>query len=134
MSDPAPEATGILSNGHEDSADVSRFVADSEPFDDGSAAARMARHEWAAESVWLGLVAPSHDLWRDGLTALAAPPLLPDAFTDDRGRHQRVDALSRRMAVLAARAQLIDSDDDQAQAAAFAELLEVCAGCHKLTR
>lgn len=117
---------------HEDTADVSRFVADSEPFDDGSAAARMARHEWAAASVWLGLVGPSPDLWRDGLTALAAPPLLPEAFTDDRARHQRVDALSRRMAALAARARLLDDDD--AQAAAFGELLDVCAGCHELTR
>ena len=117
---------------HEETADVSRFVADSEPFDDGSAAGRMARHEWAAESVWLGLVGPSPDLWRDGLAALASPPLLPDAFTDDRARHQKVDALSRRMADLAARERLLDDED--ARAAAFADLLDVCAGCHKLTR
>jgi hypothetical protein len=94
----------------------------------------MARHEWAAESIWLGLIGPSPDLWRDGLAALASPPLLPDAFTDDRERHQKVDALSRRMAALAARARLLDSDNDEAQAASFAELLGVCAGCHKLTR
>lgn len=117
---------------HEDSADLSRFVGEAEPFDDGSAAGRMARHEWAAGSVWLGLVGPSPDLWRDGLSALAAPPLLPEAFTDDRSRHQKVDALSRKMAALAARARALDDDD--AQTAAFAELLEVCAGCHQLTR
>lgn len=117
---------------HEDTADVSRFVGESEPFDDGSAAGRMARHEWAAGSVWLGLVGPSQDLWRDGLAALASPPLLPEAFTDDRERHRRVDALSRRMAALAARARNLEDDD--AQAAAFADLLEVCASCHQLTR
>lgn len=117
---------------HQDSADVSRFAGESEPFDDGSAAGRMARHEWAAGSVWLGLIGPSQDLWQVGLTALASPPLLPDAFTDDRERYQRVDALSRRMAVLAARARSLD--DDQAQAAEFADLLGVCAGCHQLTR
>ncbi|HEU5060813.1 MAG TPA: hypothetical protein VFU21_29990, partial [Kofleriaceae bacterium] len=117
---------------HEDSADISRFVGDSEPFDDGSAAARMARHEWAATSVWLGLVGPSTDLWRDGLAALASPPLLPDAFTDDRERYRQVDALSRRMAEMAARARPLEDED--AQADAFADLLEVCAGCHQLTR
>lgn len=117
---------------HEDSADISRFVADPEPFDDGSAAGRMARHEWAAGSVWLGLVGPSRDLWQAGLAALAAPPLLPDAFSDDRARYQKVDALSRRMAALAARARLLEDED--AQAAAFADLLEVCAGCHQITR
>ena len=41
---------------HEDSADISRFVGESEPFDDGSAASRMARHERAAGAVWLGRV------------------------------------------------------------------------------
>jgi cytochrome c553 len=119
---------------HEDNADVSRFVGDAEPFDDGSSAGRMARHEWAAGTVWLGLIGPSPDLWRDGLSALAAPPLLPEAFTDDRALHQKVDALSRRMAALAARARLLDDSNDEAQAAAFADLLEVCAGCHQLTR
>jgi hypothetical protein len=79
-------------------------------------------------------VGPSNDLWRDGLTALAAPPLLPEAFTADRARHRRVDALSRRMAALAARARQLGDDNDDAQAAAFGELLDVCAGCHKLTR
>ncbi len=117
---------------HEDSADVSRFTGESEPFDDGSAAGRMARHEWAAGAVWLGLVGPSPDLWEGGLSALAAPPLLPDAFTDDRARYGKVEVLSRRMAALAARARLLDDED--AQAAAFADLLAVCAGCHQLTR
>ncbi len=117
---------------HEDSADQSRFVGEAEPFDDGSATGRMARHEWAAGAVWLGLVGPSRDLWRDGMAVMAAPPLLPEAFTDDRARHRRVDALSRRMASLAARARLLD--DEQAQAAAFARLIDVCAACHRLTR
>lgn len=117
---------------HEDSADLSRFTSGPEPFDDGSAAGRMARHEWAAESVWLGLVGPSPDLWRGGLEALAAPPLLPEAFTDDRARQAKVEALSRRLVALAARAERLD--DDRAQAAAFAEMLDVCAGCHALTR
>lgn len=117
---------------HEESADVSRFVAGPEPFDDGSAAGRMARHEWAAESVWLGLIGPAPDLWRDGLTALAEPPLLPDAFTDDRARHRKVDTLSRRLVGMAARARALDGDE--AQGRAFAEMLEVCAGCHALTR
>lgn len=117
---------------HEESADTSRFVAGPEPFDDGSAPGRMARHEWAAESVWLGLVGPAPDLWRDGLAVLAAPPLLPEAFTDDRARQEKVDALSRRLAALAARASRLD--DDAAQASAFAAMLDTCAGCHALTR
>lgn len=115
---------------HEDSADVSRFVWGPEPFDDGSAAARMARHEWAAESVWMGLVGPSQELWRSGLDVLAGPPFLPDRLTADRERQQAVERHSRQLAALAARARTLD--EDRAQADAFADILGVCAGCHAL--
>ena len=37
-----------------------------------------------------------------GTFALAAPPLLPDAFTDDRARYGKGAVLSRRRAALAA--------------------------------
>jgi hypothetical protein len=117
---------------HEDSADLSRFVWSSDPLDDGTAAGRMARHEWAAESVWMGLVGPSDDLWRDGLTALAEAPLPPEAFGADREQVRTFERLSRRMASLASRARR--QVDDQAQAAAFAEILDVCASCHTAVR
>lgn len=116
---------------HADTADVSRFVWAAEPGDDGSVAARMERHEWAADMIWMGLVAPSSERWREGLDVLAAPPLLPDAIDDDRARYPAIERLSRRLATKAARARTLR--DARARAAAFADMMGVCAGCHALT-
>lgn len=117
---------------HEESADISRFIWGGEPTDDGSPAGRMARHEWAAESVWMGLVGPSDDRWREGLDVMAEAPLLPDAFTSDRSLHDEVERYAHLTAAMAVRARRIDDADQRA--AAFAELLGACAGCHGLTR
>jgi cytochrome c553 len=116
---------------HADTADVSRFVWAAEPSDDGSASARMERHEWAADMVWMGLVAPSSERWRDGLDVLSAPPLLPEAMSDDREHYAAIEDLSRRLAAKAARARMLQ--DAPARAAAFADMMGVCAGCHAIT-
>ncbi len=135
----APRARELLAQAanecgdcHEESADVSRFIWGGEPTDDGSPMSRMARHEWASESVWMGLVGRSDDRWHEGLDVMAEPPLLPEAFTSDRARHAGVERYARLTAALAARARRID--DDEQRAGAFAELLGACAGCHDLTR
>jgi cytochrome c553 len=116
---------------HADTADPSRFIWPAEPSDDGSAPARMARHEWAAETIWMGLVAPSGERWREGLDVLAEAPLLPEAMSDDRARYAEIDRLSRRLAGRATRARVLQSAPERA--AAFADMMGVCAACHAIT-
>lgn len=117
---------------HEDVADASRFLWAPEPDDDGSAAARMARHRWASESAWMGLVAPSDRRWREGMDALAAAPLPTEAISDDRERYPTIDRWSRELAARAARARRLD--DPSARGRALAGLIDLCVACHAVTR
>jgi hypothetical protein len=98
-----------------------------EPTDDGSVFARMERHQWAADRLWEGLVAPSEVRWREGLTILAQPPLPAEAMTDDRSRYALVERLGGE---LTRRATAAASAVGTTRGPAFAALLEVCAACH----
>ena len=117
---------------HEEVADASRFLWAPEPEDDGSAAARMARHRWASESAWMGLVAPSDRRWREGMEALAAIPLPVEAISDDRERYPTIERWSRELAGRAARAR--ELDDQGARARALTGLIELCVACHAVNR
>jgi cytochrome c553 len=117
---------------HGDSADGSRFVWGPQPSEDGSAAGRMARHQWAAEAIWMGLVGPSDERWREGMDALGEPPLPADALSRDRDRRAAIDDLARRLAAQASEARALRSARDKA--AALAEMLGTCADCHQLAR
>jgi cytochrome c553 len=82
--------------------------------------ARMARHRWAADRMWEGVVGDADTAWRDGLDVVAATPL---AFGPELEPHARE---LQRLAV-AARG---DARPDADRAATYAELLVTCAGCH----
>ena len=94
------------------------------PADEPTVDARMARHVWAADRLWEGIVTPSEERWLAGLQVLAAAPL---PFSN------ATDALSLSRA-LAHRAQFeIDNRAKElleARATAYGELLITCAGCH----
>ncbi|HEY8142511.1 MAG TPA: hypothetical protein VIG06_07570 [Kofleriaceae bacterium] len=98
------------------------------PPDDGSLAAAMARHEWAADTMWLGVIAPSTDLWRNGLAEMASVPKLI-------GRGERaaeVDTLRARLDALAKGSSELGGQGDRARR--LAEIMDVCAACHAITR
>lgn len=126
------ELAAACASCHEDVADASRFLWAPEPEDDGSAAARMARHRWGSESAWMGLVAPSDRRWREGMDALAAIPLPVEAISDDRQRYATIERWSRALAARAARARQID--DQEARGRALAGLTGLCVACHAVTR
>jgi len=52
------------------------------PADQPTQAARMARHQWAVDRLWEGLVGPSDPRWRSGLDVLATTPLPYPRLTD----------------------------------------------------
>jgi hypothetical protein len=50
--------------------------------DDGGQRARMARHQWAADRLWEGLVGAADHPWHMRLDVLAKTPLPYSTFTD----------------------------------------------------
>lgn len=106
----------------------SDFRPDPLPADDGSMRAAMARHAWAADTMWLGIIAPSTDLWRDGLAEMASVPRL--SAQGERARE--VEFLRARLEALASRSGDLRGQGDRA--ARLAEVMDVCAACHALTR
>jgi hypothetical protein len=113
------------------SAEPSRFRLPPKPASDGSLRAAMARHEWAAESMWLGVLAPSTERWRDGLDAIELLPADAAALAGHE-RSRDFERLGRRLAALASRSRELPGQGDRA--IRLAEITQVCAACHALTR
>ena len=96
---------------HVETAVVPRFrVYPPAPPDLPAIGARMARHRWAADRLWEGIVGGADEPWRAGLEVLAAVPL---EWGDG----------------IAARARVpVESLD--ARASAYGAMLSTCAACH----
>jgi len=92
------------------------------PLDRPTIEARMARHLWASERLWEGMVGMADDSWRAGLEVLAATPLPASELGEDR------IVLARKLQRLAETARKAPTDQDHAKA--YAELLSTCAACH----
>jgi mono/diheme cytochrome c family protein len=79
---------------------------------------------WAADRLWVGIVADSPEAWRTGLTLLASGSRTWSGVT--RAQAPFANAL-KRTAQAALRAKVAPPD---ARAATYGELLSTCAGCH----
>ncbi len=93
------------------------------PPDQDTVTARMARHLWAADRLWEGMIGPADDSWQAGLSILAQPPLAATEMSDARGR------FARQLQRLAATARKSTSTDKE-RSATYAQLLTQCAACH----
>jgi len=87
---------------------------------------RMARHVWATERLWEGLIVPSSDAWTAGARALGADPF-PSDVLNDGGVYARSAASD--FAKLAANAPAQKTAEQRA--ALYAELLVTCGTCHR---
>ncbi|CAN5373363.1 hypothetical protein BH11MYX1_BH11MYX1_44520 [soil metagenome] len=96
------------------------------PIDQPTVAARMARHLWAADRLWEGMVGTADDSWSAGLAILAKPPLAASELGEARGR------FARQLQRLAVTAQKVKAGD-QARATTYAQLLTTCTACHLAT-
>jgi hypothetical protein len=94
------------------------------PPDAPTRAARMARHVWATDRLWEGMIGPDDDRWKRGLEVLAATPQPFMRLTEAPGFARRLQQLARDQ--LAARATT--GIDDRARA--YGEMLVTCAACH----
>lgn len=98
------------------------------PPDQDNVAARMARHTWAAERMWEGMIGNADKPWREGVEILAQAPLQFPALGSDRV------ALAKRLQQLAGQArqkQSIDTLPERARI--YGEILVTCATCHTAT-
>lgn len=104
---------------------VPAFAVPAVPAADGTTpAARMARHQWAVDRLWEGMVGPSEHRWRSGLEALAVTPLPFSPFTDAPLVASRMqDVAQQAIAALGK-----DSLDDRARR--YGEMLVMCSACH----
>jgi cytochrome c553 len=90
------------------------------PADKPTIEARMARHLWAADRLWEGLVGGADDAWGQGLDVLAATPLPAAQLGATR------EPLAKKLQGIAAGARKGTAD----HAAVYGDLLATCAGCH----
>ncbi len=95
---------------------------------------RMARHRWAAETMWQGLMQPSDAAWKTGSEVFANAPLVLDAVAADEPMPKQLEAFT-----LAARASATAREASSAMDAGdrrrlFGELYTTCAGCHALAK
>ncbi|HEV7556085.1 MAG TPA: hypothetical protein VGO00_11545 [Kofleriaceae bacterium] len=89
---------------------------------------RMARHRWAADRLWEGMVGMADDSWRAGLDVLAATPLPAAELGENR------QALATKLQRQATNARVARSADRLAdRATAYGEMLATCAACHTST-
>lgn len=94
--------------------------------------ARMARHVWAADRMWEGMVGLADDSWRAGLDVLAAAPLSAAELGAGRAPLaqdlRRAAERARKLRPPGAAATVLERGDDRA--AAYGDILATCAACH----
>ncbi len=116
---------------HEARAAIVTFDWEPEPAADSTLASVMARHRWAAERLWEGVVGPSDARWSEGATSLAAVTF-DTMLVGKPGDTSRLRDIATTITVLARKA--IRTEDPVARVALYGALLQTCASCHALTR
>jgi len=98
------------------------------PRDGATLAERMARHQWAVDRLWEGVIGASDTAWRQGLAVLAASPLPAATISTDPERQGAIKKNARSLQRQARYAQTVTAP--AARARVYAQLLMTCSGCH----
>lgn len=103
-----------------------------EPPAEGSGAQQhMARHQWASDRLWDGLIAPSDALWIRGAELMADAPLEPAAIAPAQSVAPQVGELAARVHDQANAARLLPPAE---RGLAYARLVQSCSACHGALR
>jgi hypothetical protein len=94
------------------------------PADRDTVPARMARHQWAVDRIWEGMVGNADDAWIAGLDVLAATPLPWPKLGSERA------ALAGRLQRLASQAKRVPATGLEDRTRIYGEILVTCAACH----
>lgn len=111
-----------------------KLAIDTPPAAVATGSLRMARHQWAAERMWLGLMQPSLEAWRTGSEVFVSAPLVLDAVPNDAPTAKQADAftLSVRANAIARAATAATTTAERQRL--FGDLYATCASCHALAR
>ena len=88
----------------------------------------MARHAWAVERMYEGLVGPTAASWSQAAAILNDHPLDASALPPGQDLPPGAEAAGRRLHALGAEA--LAAETPEARGALFAEALSTCATCH----
>jgi cytochrome c553 len=90
----------------------------------------MQRHQWATDRLWEGLIGPSDTAWNRGTDMLLDAPLLPSDVTRATANTEEIAEIAHRIHALGGIGTETKTPD--ARSELYAELLGLCARCHKL--
>lgn len=107
--------------------DASQLATSDAPPPALDAVAHMLRHQWAADRMWEGLIAPSDQYWNWGAGALQEAALHRDDLTGEPTdvNVTRLAIRVHEIGLEAARASQLEE-----RASLYGELLQSCAACH----
>jgi len=108
-----------------------RFLIGTAPPGGTGPQAEMARHVWASERMWEGLVGPEDHAWTSGAEALKSGWLDPNQVVANPQDRPRIRDLVRQVYDLGLKAE--SAQDSEARAEIYAEFLNTCTECHRLT-
>ena len=109
-----------------------RFLVGTAPPGGSGPEAEMARHIWASERMWEGLVGPGDHAWRSGAEALRSGWLDPQQVVSNPEDRPRIRELVRQVYDLGTQAQ--STTDSEARAELYGAFLNTCNECHVLTK
>jgi cytochrome c556 len=99
----------------------------SPPAEGSGALLRMVRHQWAADRMWEGLMAPSDDAWVKGAEVFSDAPLTPEEVAPGKSVSPEVKKLAKDAQDIAHKARTVD---EAKRHEAYADLLTTCQRCH----
>lgn len=103
-------------------------LAVGEPPAEGSGAQlHMARHQWAADRLWDGLIVPSDAIWIKGAELMADAPLEPAAVAPGQSVQPKVQELASSVHDQANAARHLPAAE---RGAAYAKFVQSCSECH----
>jgi hypothetical protein len=108
-----------------------RFLVGTAPPGGTGPQAEMARHIWASERMWEGLVGPEDHAWRSGAEALRSGWLDPQQVVANPEDRPRIRTLVQQVYELGNEAQ--SAADPHTRADLYGEFLNTCNDCHILT-
>jgi hypothetical protein len=93
--------------------------------------AEMARHIWASDRMWQGLIAPDDFAWSSGARGLTLGWLNPGEVVASPGDRERLRSMIQQVYDLAAQAEAAEEPEDRAEV--YGTFLTTCIDCHQLT-
>jgi hypothetical protein len=92
---------------------------------------QMARHAWAAERLWHGVIGPSDSAWSEGARVMGATSIDVSRTTNAKPNLE-VAELADKMRELSNAAERVT--DNAVRATMYGEMLVTCARCHSIVR